>query len=237
MRSLVLLTVMLTGFFLAGAQAAPASSTPVEVKATYKVLKNGIWIGTVEEQFLREGDTYKIKSETASAGALNWFLRDRLIVSVSGKIDLAGLQPTTYDYSRQSDNKKGIHAQFDWEKNQIISTREGKTETFDLPAGTQDRISAMYQFMFAPPRTVEVTVVMSQGKKAEPYRYRKQGEPVLKTNAGELRTVHYKRDAKEGESKAELWLARDRYYLPVRIIFTDPKGVTLEQALASLETR
>ena len=74
----------------------------------------------------------------------------------------------------------------------------------------------MYQFMFNIPRTSEVSVWMTQGKKAELYHYRKIGEPVLTVNDESIPTVYYARNAKDGESRAHLWLAKEKYYLPVR---------------------
>jgi hypothetical protein len=78
---------------------------------------------------------------------------------------------------------------------------------------------------------------MSQGKKAERYRYFKQGEPTVEIGEHRYATVHFVRDAKAGESKAQLWLARDHHYLPVRMLFEDTRGLALEQQLVSLQTR
>jgi hypothetical protein len=64
----------------------------------------------------------------------------------------------------------------------------------------------------------------------------KQGEPTIKTQAGQFATVHYARAAEAGESKAELWLAKDRYHLPVRVSYRDKNG-NFEQVLMSLTTR
>ena len=212
-------------------QAAPTS-----VRASYKVYKAGIWIGTVEEQFSREGDHYKIVSTTDTAGPLRIFLRDRLTVTSEGTVSRAGLKPNSYEFTRRDNQKKNISAAYDWDKQQIHSHHSGEDEVFDLPMGTQDRASAMYQFMFNIPRSTEVSLWMSQGKKAEQYRYLKIDEPVLTINNELFATVYYARDARQGESKAHLWLAKDRYYLPVKIVFEDAHGASLEQLLVALHT-
>ena len=214
------------------AQASPP--TPATVRAAYKVYKAGIWIGTIEEHFIREGDNYRIVSETETAGPLSLFLRDRLTVTSEGTISAAGLRPDRYRFTRRDEQTKNISSLFEWDKHQIVSTHLGENEVFDLPAGTQDRISAMYQFMFNIPRTSEVSVWMTQGKKAELYHYRKIGEPVLTVNDESIPTVYYARNAKDGESRAHLWLAKEKYYLPVKIRFEDPSGAALEQVLVSL---
>jgi hypothetical protein len=218
------------------ATVAHAATTPTLVKATYKVYKAGIWIGTIEEQFTREGENYKIVSVTDTAGPLRIFLRDQLTVTSEGTITANGLKPNIYQFARRNDQKKNISSVFDWDKQQIISRHGSESEVFELPPGTQDRISAMYQFMFNVPRTNEVSLWMSQGKKAERYRYRKLGEPTLTVGQENLATVYYEREAKEGESKVHLWLAKSKYYLPVKIIFEDSHGASLEQMLVSLHS-
>lgn len=218
------------------AMAQANEAAPTLVKATYKVYKAGIWIGTIDEQFTRDGDRYKIVSETETAGPLRLFLRDTLTVTSEGTIGAAGLKPNSYQFARRNDQKKNISAVFDWDQHQIASRHNGESETFDLPDGTQDRISAMYQFMFNIPRASEVSVWMSQGKQAELYRYRKLGEPMLTLNKENIPTVYYAREAKTGESRAHLWLAKSKYYLPVKIMFEDAHGASLEQALVSLHT-
>ncbi len=222
--------------FAATTIAAPTS--PMMVKASYKVYKAGIWIGTIEEQFVREGDNYKIVSETDTAGPLRLFLRDRLTVTSEGTIGADGLRPGSYHFTRRNDQKKNISSVFEWEKHQLVSQHSGDSEVFDLPTGTQDRLSALYQFMFSVPRTSEVRLWMSQGKKVEQYLYRKFGEPVLTVNGESIPTVYYVRDAKEGESKAHLWLGtgKGKYYLPVKILFEDEHGGSFEQMLVSLQT-
>ena len=213
------------------------AATPLMVKASYRIYKAGLFIGTVDEQFTRDGDNYRIVSQTETAGPLRIFIRDQLTITSEGVVGSSGLKPARYQFVRRDDQKKNISSEFDWNKQQIISRHAAETETFDLPAGTQDRISAMYQFMFIRPTASEVTVWMSQGKKAEFYRYRKQGEAILTVDGESMPTVYYARDVKAGESKAHLWLAKEKYFLPVKIVFEEGNGSTLEQMLVSIQTR
>ena len=231
------LRALLVAIAVCASMAHAAGSTPTQVKATYKIYKASIWIGTIEEQFARDGENYKLVSETETAGPLRLFLRDQLTVTSEGTIGAAGLRPDSYQFTRRNDQKKNISTAFDWDKQQLLSHHGGESEVFDLPVGTQDRLSAMYQFMFNVPRTTEVGVWMSQGKKAERYRYRKLGEPALTVNQESIATVYYEREAKEGESKVHLWLAKGKYYLPAKIVFEDSRGASLEQLLVSLNSQ
>jgi hypothetical protein len=212
------------------------ASNPTQINAHYRIHKSGILIGTVEERFTRDGDTYKIVSETHTAGALKWLLNDQVTLSAEGRIGPTGLEPTHYQLKRHNDPTKDISATFAYDKNQIISNHHDKTESFALPVGTLDRISAIYHFAFVTPLTTEVTFWMSQGKEAEQYRYRKQGETVIKVGDISYSTVHYARVITKGRSQVQLWLAKDRHYVPVRIVFEDSHGITLEQTLVDLQT-
>jgi hypothetical protein len=214
-----------------------AHAAPTEVTANYKILKSGVLIGTVEEKFVRTGDSYRITSDTRTAGALSLLLRDRITVTAEGRVGNAGLEPAQYEFRRQNDAGKNVSARFDWALGKIVSQHDQKTESFSLPSGTVDRISAMYQFMFNAPRAEQIVAWVSGGKKAEEYSYRKRGEPVLKVGGNQIETVHYERENEPGRSKAQLWLAKNQHYLPVRVVFEDSHGLTLEQSLVSLQTK
>lgn len=208
---------------------------PGTIKATYKIYKAGIWIGTINEQFTRDNNHYRIVSDTVTAGPLRLLLRDQLTVTSDGAVDANGLKPENYRFMRRNDQNKNVVATFAWNIHQIKSQHADKQEIFDLPEGTQDRVSAMYQFMFSVPTAAAVSMWMSQGKKAEQYHYRKQGEPVLVINQESIPTIYYAREARADESKVHLWLAKAKYFLPVKIVFEDAKGGSLEQILVTLQ--
>ncbi len=214
-----------------------ADTSPVEVTASYRIMKGGLLIGTVDEKFTRNGDRYRITSDTRTAGGLGLLLRERITVSAEGKIGAAGLEPALYEFRRQSNGAKNISARFDWNVHQIFSQQSSRTESFELPAGTMDRISAMYQFMFNAPRDSRVHTWVSNGKQAELYHYRKKGEPALQIGGQLLATVHYERESEPGRPRAQLWLAKDHHYLPVRAIFEDSRGLSLEQTLVQFQVR
>ncbi|MEO8100889.1 MAG: DUF3108 domain-containing protein [Betaproteobacteria bacterium] len=223
--------------FAGHAHCQSLQAGPTQILAHYKIHKSGILIGTVEERLSRDGDTYKIVSETHTAGALKWFLDDQVTLSSEGKVGPNGLEPFRYELKRRNDPTKNVSADFDQSRSKIISNHHNKTETFHLPAGTMDRLSALYQFAFVTTHAPEVTFWMSQGKEAEQYHYRKQGEPVIQVGDTSYPTLHYARVAEKGRPQAQLWLAKDRQFLPVRMIFEDSRGLSLEQTLVDLQIK
>jgi hypothetical protein len=228
----------LLAFALAASLATPALAVPTEVKAEYQITTAGLPIGRVHETFVRRGDTYRIESTTRAEGILKIFRDETVVVESEGRFGPNGLEPRRFEQRRTGDASRDITATFDWAKSQMRSSYRGESSVHDLPAGTQDRLSVMYQFMNVAAPEERVRMPMSNGRKVDYYTYRKVDEPRLATPAGEFATTHYERVTEsEKENRAELWLARDRFNLPVRVVFQDTKGLRLEQTLVSLTTR
>ena len=71
---------------------------------------------------------------------------------------------------------------------------------------------------------------------------RAEGIPLYslesRTPAGEFDTLQYERVISEpDENRASVWLAKDRFNFPVRVVFDDPKGLRLEQTLVDLQAK
>lgn len=237
------LSVLLSALASAAAPT-PAPTLPTLVQATYKIYKAGILLGKVEERFERDRDRYKITSATRADGPFSALIREEISYQSEGKIGPDGLVPLVFSSTRKSDISKSFTSRFNWESNHLIREHEERnaggrmeTETFDLPARAQDRLSAMYQFMVSIPTEQRLETLMTQGKHTDKYHYLRQDDSDVTTPAGQFPTVHYVRQTKSGESKAELWLAKDRNYLAVRVVFTDTKGTSLEQRLVDLVIR
>lgn len=215
-----------------------ALSAPAEVRAEYRISASGLTIGSVTESFVRRGDTYRIDSATRAEGALKLFRDETVLLHSEGRVVPEGLQPLRFEQRRSGDRSRDIHAQFDWAKSLLLSEYRGEESTHRLPPGTQDRLSVMYQFMYAEPKGERVRMHMSNGRKVDLYTYRKVDEPRIETPAGRFSTLHFQRVTEgEDENRAELWLARDRFNIPVRVVFEDRHGLKLEQTLVSLTTR
>jgi Protein of unknown function (DUF3108) len=215
---------------------AAAQDTPRQIALEYRISKAGITIGTVRETFTREDGRYRIVSETRTAGPVRVFLKDKLTVSSEGRIGPDGMVPERYTFRRERDTHKNLVSTFDWNAREILASVDGgaRHESFELPPGTLDRVSAMYQFMFRAPQSETVVTWMSQGKKAEHYQYRRAGTESFSLAGREYSTVRFTRIARAGESHAELWLASDLHFLPVKMTFADSNGLTLQQTLVTV---
>jgi hypothetical protein len=209
-----------------------AFATPSEIAAEYRLTFTGLTIGHVSETFSRKGDTYAIRSVARAEGPLKLFLDDQLTLQSSGKVVATGLQPLQFAQHRANTSKGAVQATFDWDRGVMHSQSGDSSSEVPLPKETQDRISVMYQFMNLAPGSATVAMHMSNGRKVELYTYRFVNEEHLATPAGEFDTLHYERvtDSPK-ESKAQVWLAKDRFNFPVRVVFDDSKGLRVEQLL------
>jgi Protein of unknown function (DUF3108) len=215
-----------------------AAAQPMAISARYAITNSGMTIGTVNESFVRNGDTYAIESVTQSEGVLKMFVDDRFTVHSTGKVGADGLQPLAYDEHRAKDGKRDLQSRFDWEHGVMRTSLHGESSEVALPHDTQDRISMMYQFINIKHYGDTLTVPMADRRKVEMFTYKLVDEGTLSTPAGEFATRHYQRIVNNPkDTKADVWLAKDRYNFPVRIVLDDPKGFRLEQTIQALDTR
>ncbi len=220
------------------AAALPAFAIPNEINAEYQLTSKGITIGRVVESFVRKGESYSISSVSRSEGILKALYDEQITLNSVGKVGPGGLQPLQFDERRTRDSKRDVNATFDWGRGVMHSRFKGETSEHALPHQTQDRISMMYQFMHAKPRAGNLVIAMSNGRKVEHYTYRLVDEVRIATPLGEFDTLHIERVTDTPrDSKAEVWLAKDHFNFPIRVVFDDPRGLRVEQTIVALQTR
>jgi hypothetical protein len=228
--------IRLALFLIAVSSAAAHAEAPRHIAAEYAITMAGVKIGHVAETYERTGDAYAIQSVTRAEGPLKVFLDDQVTLRSNGRVGAAGLAPEHFEQRQARDAKHDVDATFDWKRGVLVSAFGGKTRELPLPAQTQDRLSLMYQFMYLAPGSGPMTVAMSNGRKVEQYAYRFVGEEKVSTPAGEFEALHYARvNENPAERRADVWLAKARSNFPVRVVFEDPRGIKLEQALLTLQ--
>ena len=222
----------------AGAFVAAAAAPPVSVKADYAVYKDGLHIATVDESYAKNGDQYRIVSDSNPAGLLAIFVRTRIKAHSTGTVTAAGLQPAHMDYGRLDDASKNVSAAFDWRARELHLAFDGRNETLPLVSGIQDRVSVMYQFLFLSPEKVQLLEFpMTNGKKIEHYRYELAGHEQIDTPIGKLDTLHLVKKRERDENGIEVWLAGDRHLFPVKVLFLENDGSRIEQVITRLDIK
>ncbi len=229
--------------FICGALiAAPIAlhaAPPDVVRASYDLSRNGVHIAVLQESFEKTGATYRVVSDSTPVGVAALFLRTRIKIESTGAVTASGLRPERFEYGRLDDSSKNVSATFDWRAGELRMTFDGRKEMAQLPAGTQDRLSLLYHFMFMPFDKLKLaTFPMTNGKKIQLYRYQVTGREQLETRIGKMDTVHLVKQREAGDSnQIEVWLARERDFMPVRVLIVERDGTKFDQVITRLETK
>lgn len=218
--------------FLCGSAHA---TEPVTVRASYDIYASGLRIGQIEETYQRNNDRYTLVSTTRAVGFFSLFKRGRIIVRSEGFIDAQGLKPVVFSAVHENNVKESRRAELDWNGRKLALIHQDLRNIVDLPLGTQDRLSAMYQFMFLPLPMPRLDFQMINGGYLLNFNFLITTGPTLKTPAGTFATLYVDNKAQGARERTELWLATQHFNLPCKMIVTDPKGSKITQILSKLE--
>jgi hypothetical protein len=205
-----------------GVHAAP----PESVEIAYEVARDGTAIADVNDRLEHDGRTYRVSETWKGKGA--FALRGEARRSSRGTVGPGGLRPLEFEDRRNG--RDPARASFDWNAKSLTVQRKGATETRPLPAPAHDRLSFLYGFAFAPPGAQSATFHVADGNGLSTYVYRPAGRERLRTPAGEFDALRLVKRRDGAQDRAtEIWLAADRYFLPVRILVTERDGTRLDQ--------
>ncbi len=236
MKMFARLSALLLCFTLQQAYAAPQiTDAPTRIKANYDVLKGSLKGATMEETFTRTQDRYHIESTSKAIGLLAAFKPETIRVTSEGVLTAKGLQPKTYIHERKLDSKRNSRADFNWASHNITLTDRAGERTQPLPAGTQDRLSAMYQFMFAPlQKAASYDFHMTNGSKVDIYNYLVTPNQSVTVPLGTFKALYVASPPKPGESRTEIWLSTEHANFPLKMVITDKDGDQLIQEITRL---
>ena len=231
----VLLTVV--SFSLAmSAQAASPLVPPDRVHAVYVVSKSGIAIAEMDEVYTRSNDHYSLISTARPLGLLALLRPGKIYIHSDGLIDTQGLKPSTFSHQQEGNTHKDSEAKFLWPNHRLSLNHDGQHANLDLPRDTQDRLSAMYQFMFLDLKApASLAFHMTNGSKLDSYHYSITAGTTCNSAAGRFETLYLDSQAQQGETRTEVWLATAKHNLPCKVIITDPEGGKLIQELRKLD--
>lgn len=230
--------ISLIMLFAGALPAAAAVTTLQAVQAQYDLSLNGAPIAVMQESFENSNGTYQASSETRAIGVFALVQHRPGRVTSSGAVGSDGLRPETFDGTRGTGDARRVHAQFDWTTNTLTMSHDGRSDTAPLPAGTQDRLSVMYQFLFLDPATLKnLTFTMTNGRKLDQYRYTIGPDTAIDTPLGRLAVIHLVKQHAAGETATEIWLAREHRLMPVKMRIVEDDGKRYEQVISRLEIR
>jgi hypothetical protein len=223
---------------IAAAASGASPAAPKAVKTTYGGFMNGMAVGAISEQFEADGGTYRIVSETKPLGLAVFLQRQPLKFMSKGELTRDGLRPASFEARRNANDPPQVSADFDWAHGQLHLKSQGRAESLPLNAGTQDRLSIMYQFMFVQAdKARHVDFWMTNGRKLDFYRYRVTPDVELDTALGRIKTLHLVKERDAGDTHTEVWISPQHRNIAVRLLIVEKDGMRYEQVIQSLELR
>ena len=222
------------GASLPQAQTAQNYAFPGSVRLKYEVkgtIKGFNYFVNGELLWLQDGKTYDARME------ISHFLLGSRVQTSTGKLGLQGLEPTRFGDKVRSE----VAAHFERSKGKISFS--ANTPDAALLPGAQDQLSVFVQLAAMlggdPSRYPAGTEILFQAvgpRSAESWVFKVGETEKLTLPGGEVRAVKLTRPAiGEFDAKAEIWLAPDMAYLPVRILLSQPNGDTADQQWSSTQ--
>jgi len=228
MRNACLLRTSLAVAALAASTALQAGPPP-RLELDWELTKDGATIAVIAQKYAQEGDRYVLTEAWEGRGLF------RLLGSAKrmsrGEVGPEGLRPV--EYSDERSGRDPEQARFDWRAKTVTYQYKGPPTTIPLPANPRDRLQFLMQFAFSPPSGERVALDVIDGRGISDQVYKVEGRERFKTPAGEFDALKLVRRKDDGD-RAEIWLAADRGYLPVRILIVDRKGMRLDQVVTRI---
>jgi hypothetical protein len=224
--------LLLIGFALAGAAHAvpPCPSTAswpppfrfeYDAKATLSFLGLS---GTSTLALTRAADDYALVYETV-AGV--WFSARQ---TSRGRIGADGVMPL--EYTERNGNKPQLFTHLDWSAGRVTFSATDKA--VPTQPQMQDRLSLLLQvgwLLRANAASFALSVAGVRG--SSNYDIVKRGAETVETPAGRFQTIKFERPMSEHDDRIEVWIAPALCSLPVRVRFTDRKGLMVGNELRS----
>lgn len=143
-----------------------------------------------------------------------------------GRLTAWGLQPQRFGDRSRSEQA----AHFDFDAGRI--TFSANTPDAPLAPGAQDRLSVLIElaalFAGAPqryPQGSEIALLTASAKAADLWVFRVMGPDTLELPAGTMPTLRLeRRPQREYDQSAQVWLAPQLHYLPVRVRLQQSNG-------------
>lgn len=219
MRSWFCLFLSLLAF---GAHAQP----PPSIEVAYELKRNGSAIADVVERLQYSGGKYRL-SESWQGRGIYALLGSAHRLSRGSIVDHE-LRPSEFSDARSG--RDTARAWFDWKSMVLTMQYKGDRKSEPLFPDGQDRLSFLLALSLLPGHARSVTYHIADGKGISYHRYEVRGSERISTPAGTFNTVRVARVGHAGEKdSAELWLAADLGYIPVRLLDIEEDGTQYDQ--------
>jgi hypothetical protein len=202
------------------AQAEP----PRQLEIAFTMSRNGSAMAEVVERLEYLQGNYKL-TETWKGKGIYALLGSARRVS-QGSLAEGSLRPREFFDERSG--RDTARAWFDWNAKTLTMQYKSNKASEPLPPNAQDRLSFLFALSLVPGKADSVSYTIADGKGLSRHVYRVVGRERIRTPLGEFDTVKMARQGDERET-AELWLAAERAFIPVRLLVVEKDGTRYEQ--------
>ena len=225
MRSLWLLLTSAAALALASAAAAAPPVPQGTFEIQFDVNCEGTDLAEVTERVEIAGSSYRM-TETSKGKGLYALLGTAKRTSRGAIVD-GMLQPA--EFADERSGRDTARAWFDWKAQTLTMQYKGNKAAEPLPANAQDRLSFLFALSLVPGKSDTVSYTIADGKGLSRHLYKLSGPERVRVPAGEFTAIRASRQGEDRET-AELWLAVERNYIPVRLLVVERDGTRYEQA-------
>lgn len=206
------------------AGVAAAAEPPPRLELVFTMTRNGSAMAEVIERLEYSAGNYQL-TETWKGKGFYALLGNARRVS-QGSIVQGALRPREFFDERSG--RDTARAWFDWKAKTLTMQYKGNRASEPLPPNAQDRLSFLFALSLVPGKADSVSYTIADGKGLSRHVYKLMGRERIKIPAGEFDAVKAARQGEDRES-AELWLAAERSYIPVRLVVVEKDGTRYEQ--------
>jgi len=207
-----------------GLPAAAQVVPPARVEIEYELKRNGRTMAEVVERLEHGNGAYSLTETWKGRGI--YALLGRAKRTSEGSLGADGPRP--HEYVDERSGRDTQRVTFDWGAHTITRRYKGATRTEPVPLDTQDRLSFLLALTYASQKGAPISFHIADGRGMSRHTYKPDGRERLTTPAGEFETVKLIRRNEASGEVAEIWLAANRGYLPVRILVSEDDGTRYE---------
>ena len=205
--------------------AGPAvAEPPARLEVVYAVTRDGSSMAEITERLEYANGNYHL-TETWKGRGMYALLGSARRVS-QGTIEKNVLRPREFFDERSG--RDTARAWFDWNAQTLTMQYKGHKGVEPMPPNAQDRLSFLFALSLLPGNGDSVSYSIADGKGLSRHTYKVVGRERLRISAGEFDTVKVARHGDDRET-AELWLAAERGYIPVRLLIVEKNGTRYDQ--------
>jgi len=181
--------------------------------------------------------TFNITSDAQATGVFKMINPGKILRSSQGIVTEHGLQPNYYS-DKRVDNQPSL-ALFDWE-NHVLTLKNNEGEILKpLTAGTLDRLSLSYNFIFTPMSDMQMgnllAIHVTDGHSLQLMQFKVSRE-TLSTPLGKLDTIVLtKQQTNDDKMQKKIWLSPEHHMIPVHIQSIEKDGLEIESMIAKID--